>query len=431
MLDFFTVMKLTGFPIEEAKSIFNAISRESNFSEWQILQRDYIVDYHLRNNDFYKGHLKNWKGSWDDIPIITKSDLQGDHLSKIPNNGIKNPYLLKTSGSSGHPLTIVKDRLSHALAWVNIADHYERAGVNLNDSQARFYGIPLGGIDNYKELLKDWLVNRVRFPVFNLDDTTLEKWAQKFKHHKFKYLYGYTNSLVTFASYFQKNGIVLKDICPSLISCIITAEVCSDFDREILEKGFGIPIYNEYGASEISIIGFKSNTDWLVSSKLIYVEVVDENDQQVPDGKRGRLLCTSLFNKGTPLIRYEIGDVASIRHENDNTYITKLSGRTSDLIILPSGRKVPGLTFYYVARQLIEKCDEIREFRVVQTDVKEFIVEVVVVGELKDKEMRSQLQHGFDAYLEPGLNVSLKRVEVISRTGAGKFKHFASLDSIS
>jgi phenylacetate-CoA ligase len=429
-LDFFTVMKLTGFPIDEAISVFNAISLEANFLEWQNLQREIIVDYHLRNNDFYKTHLKNWKGAWDDIPIITKNDLQGDHLSKIPNNGIKNPYLLKTSGSSGHPLTIVKDRLCHALAWVNIAENYALAGVNLSDSQARFYGIPLGGMANFKELLKDWLANRVRFPVFNLDDKTLEKWSMRFKHHSFKYLYGYTNSMVAFATYFHKNGMVLKDICPSLVSCIITAEVCSDIDREILEKGFGVPVFNEYGASEISIIGFKSNADWLVSSKLVYVEVVDEDDRPLPDGQRGRLLCTSLFNKGTPLIRYEVGDIASIRHENDKTYITKLSGRTSDMIILPSGRKVPGLTFYYVARQLIEKCHEIREFRVVQTDAQKFVVEVIAADGLKDKDILPKLQYGFDTYLEPGLDVSLKRVEAIIRTGAGKFKHFVSMDTL-
>ena len=426
--DFFTVMKLSGFPIDEARSVLKSISQEQSFTEWQNMKKNYIVDYHLRNNDFYKSHLKNWKGSWDDIPIITKSDLQGDHLSKMPVD-IKKPYILKTSGSSGQPLKIGKDRLSHALAWVTIDENYKQAGVNLNDLQARFYGIPLGGIAHYKELMKDWLANRIRFPVFNLDDATLQLWTNKFKNHRFKYLYGYTNSLVVFADYFCRNGLVLKEICPSLVSCIVTAEVCSDEDERILKKGFGVPLYNEYGSSELSIIGFKQDNEWRVSDKIIYVEVVDNEGRQLPDGETGRLLCTSLFNLGTPLIRYEIGDVGSIRHENGATYITSLSGRISDMIVLPSGRKVPGLTFYYVARQLIVKFKEIREFRVVQEGASKFVVEIIAHEAIDNSDILNQLKAGFDMYLEPGLEISVKRVESIARTGAGKFKHFVAMNS--
>ena len=47
--------------------------------------------------------------------------------------------------------------------------------------EARFYGIPLEVIPYCKEKLKDLLMNRVRFPVFDLSDHVLSQFVKRFK----------------------------------------------------------------------------------------------------------------------------------------------------------------------------------------------------------------------------------------------------------
>ncbi len=309
------------------------------------------------------------------------------------------------------------------MVWLNIANCYKSAGIDINDRQARFYGMPLSGRDHYKERLKDRLSRRQRFVIYNLSDEVLHGWLHDFRKRAFIYLYGYTYALVVFAKYLIGQNRILKQECPSLKVCIVTAEVCSNQDRTLLEKGFGVPVYNEYGASETGIIGFGNGGEWQVSDELIHLEEVDDKGNQLPDGENGRLLCTMLHNRATPLIRYEIGDMATLRHEKGRTLITQLQGRIGDMVVLPSGRKVPGLTFYYVARELLQKSKDIREFRVKQTGPRAFEIELFAIESHKTQ-YQSLLKKGFDHHLEPGLKVSVKMVPSIDGNGSGKFKHF-------
>lgn len=422
MMDFFKILQIAGYPVCKARKELEDIGRQPDLLAWQLEQRQHLVDFHLQNNPFYRELAQPYSGKWSQLPIITKSHLQGDFREKLPP-GIKSYYSAGTSGSSGHPFYFARDKLTHAMVWLNIANCYLSVGIDINHWQARFYGMPLSGRDYYKERIKDRLSHRRRFVIYDLSDEVLRGWLHDFRKRAFIYLYGYTYTLVVFAKYLMEQNRVLKQECPSLELCIVTAEVCSTQDKALLEKGLGVPVYNEYGASETGIIGFGNGNEWQVSDELIHLEVVDDEGHPLPDGKAGRLLCTMLHNHATPLIRYEIGDLATLRHEKGRTFITQLQGRIGDMTLLPSGRKVPGLTFYYVARELLQKAKGIREFRVRQTGPRAFEIELVAT-ETHKEHYQSLLKKGFDHHLEPGLTVSVKMVPSIDRSGSGKFKHF-------
>lgn len=428
MIDFFKTLKLMGFPMDDAVREYRRIADSGDVLAWQNQQRTSIVDFHWKNNPYYRSFLGSWRGSWDEVPIITKEHLQGKPVEKTPSDRLSGYYVASTSGSSGNPFYFAKDKLTHALIWVNIAEHYNNVGISLNDLQARFYGTPLSGVGKYKEMAKDLFANRIRFTVFNLNDAVLMKWVQKIRSKPFKYFYGYTNSLLVFAKFLNSRDIILKDICPTLRLCIVTSELCSESDQQFLEDSFGVPVYNEYGASEVCVIGFGRNQEWLVSDPLVYLEVVGDNGIILPDGQPGRLLCTLLHNKGTPIIRYDIGDVGAISRRNGKTYLTQLAGRTNDMVILPGGKKVPGFTFYYVARAVLEKSDLMKEYRVVYLGNGHFNVEIVA-DQAIDFKTENLVKKAFEEYLESGLDVSVKRVSEISRTGAGKFQHFLNLEA--
>lgn len=425
-MDFFQSLKLLGFPVEKAHREYLSVMNRDDIFAWQEQKKRQLADFHIKNNPFYRELTKDWDGVWEHLPIVTKQELHGNYLKKIPAISKNKLYISQTSGSSGQPFVFAKDRLTHTLIWLNVANHYFKTGVSLNDYQARFYGIPLNGSRFWKEKVKDFISHRKRFNVFNLNDDALQKWLNQFKRHSFRYLYGYTNSLLAFARYLIQNDIILKEICPTLKSCIVTAEVCTEKDKVLLETGFGVPVFNEYGASEVCVIGFGENGKWLVSDELVYLEVVDEQGKLLPDGHSGRLLCTLLHNKGTPIIRYEVGDIASIEHKGGRTYIKDLRGRLSDFVVLPSGKKVPGLTFYYVVQEIIDKSSGIYEYKVVVNKNHEFDIQIVSEDELSN-DLKNILKAAVEKYLEPGLAVKVTRVSNIDRTGSGKFKNFEKL----
>jgi phenylacetate-CoA ligase len=290
------------------------------------------------------------------------------------------------------------------------------------DLQARFYGIPLEKWGYRKEKIKDFLLRRIRFSVFDLSDENIAKYVERFKAKKIKYIYGYTNSIILFSRYLIKNNIKLNDLCPALKLCIVTSELCSNEDKTIIEQAIGVPVVREYGASELCLIAFDlPEGKWLLNNSTILVET-----EQHENG--GKIYCTSLFNKAFPMIRYEIGDIGKIEtnEENGQQYLVELLGRTNDNIILPSGKVSPGLTFYYISRSILESSGVLKEFIIKQTALNEFVFEVVSDAELSNT-ILEDINKKAELYLESGLNIKIIRKDFIDRPASGKIKHFYSL----
>jgi len=390
-----------------------------------------IVTFHLQNNSFYKKLVgTNSFKNWSDLPVLNKKNLQKPLVERLSIGYIpKNVYVNKTSGSSGDPFIFAKDKYCHALTWASNIYRFGWYGIDFNSSyQARFYGIPLDFIGNKKERIKDFLSHRYRFSIFNLSDEVLKHFLEDFKTKKFDYINGYTSSIVLFAKFLHKKKIILKEICPTLKVCMVTSEMLFEEDKLLLEKQFGIPIVNEYGASELDLIAFQNpEGEWQVNSETLFIEILDENNQVVPNGTSGRIVITSLFNKAHPFIRYDLGDIGILdeRSSLKKPILKKLIGRTNDVAILPSGKKSPGLTFYYVTKSIIEDDGNVKEFLIIQTKIDTFEIEYVSETELTLAQI-NKIEEAITLYLEPNLHFTFSRKKTLERSNRGKLKQFTS-----
>jgi len=426
-------LKLNGFPIEKAKAELNEIVNLSKKEYVEFLQnkKEEIVRFHLNNNAFYQELVQNRNDlKWEELPILNKQNLQKPLEERLSiGYSLKNVYRNKTSGSSGTPFVFAKDKYAHALTWASNIMRFGWFKIDFNHSyQARFYGIPMDFVGYQKERFKDFLSRRFRFPVFDLSDAILEKFLQKFKTKKFDYINGYTSSIVLFAKYLEKNNLILKEICPTLKACFVTSEMLFESDKKLLEKQFGIPIINEYGASELDLIAFENpEGEWQINAETLFVEILDENNQVLPYGKEGRIVITSLFNKANPFIRYDIGDIGILDEKStlQKPILKKLVGRTNDIALLPSGKKSPGLTFYYVTKSIIEDDGNVKEFIIKQTKTDTFEIEYVSDTALNTEQIQ-KIEQAIALYLEPNLHFTFTRKMVLERTNRGKLKQFKS-----
>lgn len=419
------LMYMQGYNINVDYSKIINLKKKSfaGYQEWLLKKKWDIVNYHFNNNNFYKGLISHeLPNVWEKLPKVTKGNLQNDIRSIIPENiKINNLYISNTSGSSGHPFYFAKDKRAHARAWAYWKNRYEDLGLSLNSKEARFYGIPKDLKGYFTEKIRDIVLNRVRFPIFDLSDNVMMEFVKKFEKNKFEYIYGYTNSILLLANYLKKNNLNLKNICPSLKLTIVTSEVCESNDRRKIRDYIGAPVKNEYGASEIGYIAYECDSNiWHVCKENIFVE----------HDMNGNILITDLFNKAYPIIRYAIGDIGKVVQEvcncgKEDILIVDFDGRRNDTIKLPSGAISPGLTFYYISRSILESSGYIKEFIIRQTSLVCFEFDIVSDKKI-EKEMIKDLKSKMNQYLEPGLDLKVNLVKKINRPSIGKIKHFYS-----
>ncbi|RXG32952.1 phenylacetate--CoA ligase family protein [Leeuwenhoekiella marinoflava] len=421
-------LQLTGYDITTAKKELKGHQQRitKDYRDYIEEKKAEILAFHLKNNIFYSALVGNKPQNWKQLPVLTKQDLQQPLQNRLSKGfSAKNTHVHKTSGSSGQPFIFAKDKFAHALTWASISDLYASKGLDLNTShEARFYGIPNQGLVHYKERLKDLLSNRYRFSIFNTSSENFEQFINSFQSNKFGHLNGYTSTLVLFAKYLAEKNLILKDLCPSLTHCIVTAEMLFKEDLKLLKKQFGVNILNEYGSSETGILAFGPAEEALkIDTRLQYIEILDKNNKPVANGTSGKIVVTSLFNKAHPFIRYEIGDLGTLSLVNDQPVLTKLEGRLGDFALLPDGKKIPALAFYYVTKEIIKDTANVKEFVIIQNQPDTFTIDYVADTEFSNAEIE-KIKKAITVHLNANLQVVVNKKNSLDRSKRGKLEQF-------
>lgn len=363
-------------------------------------------------------------GTLDDLsfyPTISKTDIVNNytalHSSKYQTFTSKKT----TGGSTGQAVTVTKnvDALARerAATWVG----YSWAGIGIGDVQARFWGVPLTtkGKLMYKAI--DFISNRSRLSAFNINNVNMEKYYKRLVKLKPAYLYGYVSMIVEFSSFIISNNY------PKLhsLKCIITtSEILDSVSRTLIETAFGVKVFNEYGCGEVGSIAHECEQGnmHLMSSNLI-VEI--DNTESV-NSQSGEILVTDLYNYTMPLIRYRLGDYATLSRQECKCgrglpIISKIHGRAYDVIIDPAGNKHHPEVLMYIFEELKSNSADIKQFQVVQKDSELLLIRLVVDAgyNRNSEEMIRKLIH---KKIHPGIRPVFKYVNAIDREKSGKLR---------
>ena len=163
---------------------------------------------------------------------------------------------------------------------------------------------------------------------------------------------------------------------------ISTAETLHDFMRQEIEEVFGCPVYDRYGSREVGdIAGQCREREGLhVFPWSVYLEIVDDEGQRVPAGTPGNVLVTSLANFAMLLIRYAIGDRATLATETacpcgrQGQKLSEVRGRATDMFRCEDGTVVD----YGGLIELLYFRPWVRRFQIIQHEYSrfEFLVEL-------------------------------------------------------
>ena len=104
-------------------------------------------------------------------------------------------------------------------------------------------------------------------------------------------------------AYLKRKGYG-KNINPKVIT--VGGYVLDEYTQQYVEEAFGCQMLNTYGTAESSAnIAFECRKGtWHINHDFFHIEAIDNKGEIVENGKRGHMLYTKMFGKGTPFIRY-------------------------------------------------------------------------------------------------------------------------------
>lgn len=320
----------------------------------------------------------------------------------------------KTGGSTGEPFRYTIDLASVSEAWgFTLYCWGKYAGYTPGDPYVTIAGSSLGGsgrqfkMNVYHALQNNYLIPGERVAA--------DMQINRARLGKARLIFCYPSVLLALldlhSDFFR--GHQLKAV-------FTTSEQLLPSVRESIERRMGVPVFDMYGANDGGIISCEceKHEGFHYDPINCFVE-----EHRTGDGQ-SELLLTSLNSVSTPFVRYRVGDMASIGDFGSCTcgspfpMIRDLSGRTRDMIRLPSGQTVHGVLF----NRAMYNYPEIRRYRIVQH--RNYSISVQVETESFDAWVAGaqpkRLQKEMTSFL-PGVDIHFEQMLPLNPS-AGKFK---------
>lgn len=350
------------------------------------------------------------------FPILEKKTIREKGAALMSVNSTEGLALNSTSGSTGEQTQVYVSPREQSYYQAAQTVWWEWAGYHP--------GLPiiqtgLAPKRTFKKQIKDFFFRTHYLFAFALTKEQIQHAFNWARGKKRVVIGGYASSLYVFA------GLAEGTQKPGNISAAISwGDKMFDHYRKKIADELGCKVYETYGAAEGLMIGAQKDLDYLyIMTPCVYLEILDDDGNPVPDGEIGHVVVTSLTAHTMPLIRYKLGDLAiklpkekyPAQRDLHLPLLQKVVGRETDIVITPSGKKLIVHSFTGV----FEYYPEVRQFCVIQDNVNGVRVDYV-----KDVNFYPEVLNKIDAHLrrfitEP-FEITYHEVSEIPPTKSGK-----------
>jgi len=362
------------------------------------------------------------------FPILRKKDIATNVSDMISSKfDISKLKGVSTSGSTGRPLSVY---LTSREDEIRKTKHLR---ANIAVGQRPFdRWVLITAPHHFSELTRLQKLLRVyaAVPLSVFDDPRTQ--ASVLQKLKPDVLDGYSSSLFLLANEIEKDASVIR---PRFI--IGGAELADGFSRQTIERAFKAPFYDQYACIEFERLAWqcKEKNGYHVDADSVIMQFVDEDGEEVAPGELGEVVCTSLFNKAMPLVRYAVGDVGKLSTDSccrcgrTLPLMKVMEGRKDSIITLPDGRKLAPLVIGD-GMMFFEYFNEIEQYRVIQKRPDSFRIVVKLKRQVVDrKEFEREFVAHFRRLLRIGedeATVDVEFAEEIPIESSGKLRKVIS-----
>jgi phenylacetate-CoA ligase len=290
--------------------------------------------------------------------------------------------------------------------------------------QLYLWGVPLGArrpLQRCKDRLYDWLYRKRVFSSFDMSREREDAFVRELNATRPDVIVAYTNPLYELARSLIRRGVQVY----SPRSIVVGAEKLHGFQRELIERAFGAPVFETYGSREFMLIGAECerHAGLHLTQENLRVEVLDDDGRPSAPGAEGNVVITDLYNYGMPFVRYANGDRAIAGGEGacacgrGLALLRQVTGRRLDVLRTPDGRRIAGEFFPH----LMKDYPAVARFQVVQEWIDHVDIRVVFGSPMGPAERR-HLEGRVREALGPAVRFKLMEVAEIPLTAAGKLR---------
>ncbi len=359
------------------------------------------------------------------FPILRKKVFRENLGNIVTRQNLESLHVIQSSGSTGPPGKVYFDnkeisigRAIQVLWWewsgYKMGNSVLQTGVNLNRTR--------------EKAIKDILFNTTYIEALKHNEEDILEVLGTLQAKPVQHFVGYASSLYLFAKVAKANGI--ENV--RFVSVISLGEKLLPQFRDLIEEVFDCKVYDTYGASEgFRIASQCEEGNYHLMIPHLYIEIVDGDGNEVEPGETGTVLVTDLDNYTTPMIRYELGDMAvkvndfQCKCGMQLPVFGEVIGRSTEFL------ETPGKNFITVQTviRVLKHFPEVEEFRFSQLESNLFELEYVAPHELR--ETKDKIAEFFNTMFKEELNIRFIRLQQIPKGPTGKFQLIRNSMSVS
>ena len=372
--------------------------------------------------------------NWDDfqqLPILTK-ELIRENRERLLSKKLRSPvFTVSTSGSTGKPMRFNMSQIHTGANIVSRIRALRWWGINLGDREMQLSsasGLFVPGIKSTFNVrifrpMKEKMLNRRLISALDMTEKSMGNYWHITKQFNPKIIYGFPSAIYVYAKYLKDHGYDCSKL--GLKAVVPTGEILFDWQREMIEEVFRKPVVDEYGSVEAGIIAYGHPCGAMhTMDDYIIVELIKSN----PQDEFGEVVVTPLENWGSPLIRYNLDDLA-VPSDSPSacplrlgfSKIERIIGRQYGLIRLSNGR----ITHGHIFVQIIQYLKSIEQFQVIQKEPDLFEIILVSWKENNLDDEKYFIRTKLIEHLGP-VRIDFRRVSSIPKEPSGKFRFIRS-----
>ncbi len=360
------------------------------------------------------------------LPILTRDDVTAN-LDRLLSTAVRKSDLrmVSTSGTTGSLLHAYWDRevdvMNNACLWRG----RRWAGFEFGRPYATLLARAL--VSRSQKRPPFWRYNRSWNQIFlspiHMTDEFIPYYLDELRRWRVEALDAYPSSAYVLARFLESRGEHLP------LSCVFTTgEPLLQPERELIEERFSCRAFDGYSQAERVMYSSECDrhTGHHVYSEYGVTELVDDEGAQVAQGSVGLIVATGLHNLAMPLLRYAVGDTASLASEpcecgRGLPLLHDVATREDDIVVTPDGRLIPPLTLQLAFRQV----PGIVRSQVVQHKPEEITARLVVKAPLRAQDEK-KLRRNIADRLGPEVAVRIEYVDDIPYSGRWKYRRVIS-----